>query len=137
MNTRTLFSTFLAVLMLLLITSNDSAAVKPKRIRSRVPSQIEHDMGVIDLDSLRGQNVSVTFWSSDDAASRLENVKLAMEARANPGRKHIGINIDDAPAIYRAYLLRDRLHQDSLQFRAKGEEIRDMVDTFGYHTVYY
>lgn len=132
-----LFSIFLAVLMLLLITSNDSAAVKPERVRSRAPSQIEHDMGVIDLNSLKGQNVSVTFWSSDDAASRLENVKHAMEARTNPDRKHIGINLDDTPAIYRAYLLRDRLHQDSLQFRAKDEMVRDLVDTFGHNTVYY
>lgn len=123
--------------MLLLISSNDSAAVKPKRVRSRMPAQIEHDMGVVDLNALKAKNVSVTFWSSEDAASRLENVKLAMEARANPDRKHIGINVDDAPAIFRAYLLRDRLHQDSLQFRAEDGVARELVDAFGYSTVYY
>lgn len=136
MNTRIILSIFLAALMLLIITGQNTAAEKPQQRVGKLPPQIEHDMGKIDLDSLKGQDVTVTFWSSDNAASRLENIKYAAEAQANPKRKHIGVNIDDEPELYKAYLLRDHLNEDSLQIRVEGEIAKNLAHAYGYTTVF-
>lgn len=123
--------------MLLIISSNDSSASKPARNPGRAPAQIEHDMGMVNLNSLKDKKVSVTFWSSDNAASRMENIKNATEAKTDPNREHIGVNIDDAPDLFQAYLLRDHLENDSLQLRADGSVARNLAETYGYTTVYY
>lgn len=137
MNTRVILSIFLSALMLLIISSNDSSAVKPRRLPSRAPAKIEHDLGKLNLGDFKAKDISVTFWSSHDAASRLENIKLAAQAKDDPEKQHIGVNIDDEPDLYRAYLLRDKLHNDTLQLRVDSNIAKDLAAAYGYGTFYY
>lgn len=137
MNKRIILSIFLAALMLLIVSNNSTSASSRSRNPGRAPSRIEHDMGMVDLNALKDKKVSVTFWSSDNAASRMENIKNAAEAKNDPARKHIGVNIDDEPKLFQAYLLRDHLEDDTLQLRAEGDIARQLTDTYGYTTVYY
>lgn len=115
---KAIVSIFLAALTLLLMSSHDSFAGGTQRRDGAPPAQIVTANGVIDVDSLaQGRRVTVTYWSSLDAASRLENLQRAAEARHDPTLIHIGLNIDDSPEIFRQYLLRDHLQDDPLQLQ--------------------
>lgn len=119
---RASLSIFLAALVLLMISSHDTFASHRRNFPERAPREIEHALGTLDLDSVAaGQRLSVTFWSGEDATSRMENIYLAAQAREDPGLTHIGVNVSDAPELFRAYLERDRLGGDSLQLMAAGD----------------
>lgn len=121
MKYRTPFSIFLAALVILLISSRDSYASKLHNYPTRPPQSIEHALGTLNLDELSSRNVSVTFWNSNDAASRLENIKETARAKADPNLTHIGVNVGDNPDLAQAYLRRDALAFDSLQLIAVPE----------------
>lgn len=133
---RAVLSIFLAALVMLMISSHDSFASHRRNYPPRPPEHIEHALGMLDLDSLPTRNVSVTFWSSDDAASRMENIREAARARADTSLTHIGVNLSDSPELFSAYLRRDRLEGDSLQLLATGESARRLSDAYGYRTLY-
>lgn len=81
--------------------------------------------------------MSVTFWSSDNAASRLENMQQAALARADSSMVHIGVNLDDTPDLFADFLMRDNLRDDPNQLLATDEAARALSDTYGYGTMYY
>lgn len=114
-------SIFLAALVLLMISSRDTFAAHRHNYPLRPPQEIEHTLGVLKLHDIDAPNVSVTFWSADDAASRVENIKEALRAKNNPQLTHIGVNVGDDPALAAAYLRRDKLDGDSLQLFALPE----------------
>jgi len=136
MTYRAALSIFLAALVLLLVSSRDTFASRRHNYPVRPPEEIEHTLGVLRLQDLDSQRVSVTFWSTDNAASRLENIKQAARARTDPGLTHIGVNIGDDPAVAAAYLRRDALASDSLQLFATPESTPSLASTYGYRTLY-
>lgn len=122
---------------MLLISSHDTAASQRHDYPRRPPAEIQHALGVLKMHELGPQNVSVTFWSSDDAASRMENIREAERARHDPTLTHVGVNLsEDSPEIFNAYLLRDKLADDSLQLLAAPDVARELRDTYGLRTVY-
>lgn len=135
MKYRTPFSIFLAALVILLISSRDSYASKIHNYPVRPPQSIEHALGTLNLDSLNSRNISVTFWSAEDAASRLENIKETARARTDPSLTHIGVNIGDNPELAQAYLRRDALDSDTLQLIA-SPEATTALQKYGLGTLY-
>ena len=135
MKYRTPFSIFLAALVILLISSRDSYASKLHNYPARPPQSIEHALGTLNLDEFGSRNVSVTFWNSDDAASRLENIKETARAKADPNLTHIGVNVGDRPDLAMAYLRRDALASDSLQLIAAPEAAQGLRK-YGLGTLY-
>lgn len=129
-------SIFLAALVLLLISSRDSFASHRHSYPVRPPEEIEHTLGVLNLQDLDSQRVSVTFWSADNAASRLENIKEAARARSNPDLTHIGVNLGDDPELAAAYLRRDSLASDPMQLFATPDAAPGLATTYGYRTLY-
>lgn len=129
-------SIFLAALVLLLISSRDTYASHLHNYPTRPPEEIEHTLGVLKMQDLDSQRVSVTFWSTDNAASRLENIKEALRAKNDPNLTHIGVNIGDDPDIAAAYLRRDALDGDSLQLFALPDAAPALASTYGLRTLY-
>lgn len=136
MNYRAPLSIFLAALVLLLISSRDSAASQLRNYPTRPPENIEHRLGTLNLGDLGAQNVSVTFWNVDNAAARMENIKEAARAKADPNLTHIGINVGDSPELAEAYLRRDALAGDSLQLLANPDDADRLAETYGFRTLY-
>ncbi len=136
MTYRTPLTLFLAALVLLLISSHDTAASQFHDYPQRPPQEIAHELGVLNMADFGSQRLSVTFWSSDDAASRLENIREAHRAKYDPTLTHIGVNLSDPHDLFNAYLQRDRLTGDPLQLRVSGDNARTLLDTYGYRTLY-
>lgn len=129
-------SIFLAALVLLLISSRDTYVSRLHNYPTRPPEEIEHTLGVLKMQDLDSQRVSVTFWSSGHAASRLENIKEALRARNDPDLTHIGVNLGDDPDLAAAYLRRDALDGDSLQLFALPGNAPSLASTYGLRTLY-
>ncbi|MCM1310790.1 MAG: hypothetical protein NC301_07190 [Bacteroides sp.] len=134
MTYRVPLSIFLAALVLLLISSRDTFAAHRHNYPLRAPEEIQHTMGVLKMQDLDSQRVSVTFWSADDAASRIENIKETLRAKNDPHLTHIGVNVGDDPALAAAYLKRDALDSDTLQVFALPES--GLAEEYGHRTVY-
>lgn len=135
-NYRAPLSIFLAALVLLLISSRNSAASQLHNYPTRPPENIEHRLGTLNLADLGTQNVSVTIWNADNAASRMENIKETARAKADPNLTHIGINVGDNPDLAEAYLRRDALAGDSLQLFATPDQAEHLAKTYGFRTLY-
>lgn len=134
---RVILSIFLAAVLLAILGSHRTLANRSEQLRLVPPSEIHTTDGTIIPSTLGGKKVSITFWSSNDAGSRLENIQKSIEARADSGMVHIGMNIDDAPALFREYLRHDNLHADTNQYLADEAAARTLQDTYGYGTMYY
>lgn len=134
---KAIISIFLAALVMLMISSHDTFASRQHSVGVEPPRKIAHTEGIVDLNHLKGKKVNVTFWSSEDAESRLENIQKAIEARLDTTQVHIGVNVDDTPEIYREYLLRDNLRNDSNQYLADDAVAHTLAETYGYGTLYY
>lgn len=119
---------------MLMISSRDTFASRRRNYPPRLPDEIEHTLGVLRMHDLDSQRVSVTFWSTDDAASRVENIKEALRAKNDPNLTHIGVNVGDNPELAAAYLRRDDLAGDTLQVLAlPGSGFRE---AYGLKTFY-
>lgn len=127
-------SIFLAAIVLLMISSRDTFASRRRNYPLRLPEEIEHTLGVLRMKDLDSQRVSVTFWSADDAASRIENIKESMRAKNDPNLTHIGVNVDNRPELAAAYLRRDNLDGDTLQIFALPET--GLREEYGLRTLY-
>lgn len=134
MKYRAPFSIFLAALVLLLISSRDTFAAHRHNYPLQPPSEIEHSRGILKLDDFENQKLSVTFWSADDAASRVENIKETLRAKNDPNLTHIGVNVGDDKELAEAYLKRDELFGDSLQIFAVAES--GLQSEYGLRTLY-
>lgn len=133
---RVILSIFLAATALLLIASHDSLAAHNHLPSTVAPSTIEYDGGTLDLSQMRGKEVVVTLWSSNDAASRLENMTYAAQARRDSSIEHIGINLDESPELHLELLKRDRLTDDSLQLHASGDAASRLLSTYGHTSLH-
>lgn len=136
MDYRALFTIFLSVAVVVLLFSHRSSASQVKGCSNQAPAEIQHSEGVLRLHELTPQRVSVTFWSGDDAASRIENITEANRARLSPTHTHIGVNLTDSPELFKAYLERDDLAGEPYQLRATDASARFLRSTYGYRTLY-
>lgn len=136
MKKRAIISIFLAAAVFVLIVSHTTSATQTQLPVSQMPPEVAHTLGVLKLHELEKQRVTMTLWSSDDAASRMENIELARAAEADPNYTHIGVNIADPEALYEGYLLRDGLSDDPYQLLATAETAEQLFSTYGYTTLH-
>lgn len=134
---RAIFSIFLAAVVILLISSHDTYASRLHNVKSVPPREIEHSAGSFRVDSIPSKRVSLTLWSSDDASSRLDNMKNAELASKDPEWTHVGVNIEDTPELFKEYLHRDKLDRNPSQYLATDEVAHALESTYGYGTWYY
>ncbi len=137
---KVILSIFLAATALVLISSHSGAypaGRNASRKRVGVPEAIVHDQGVIHPAELSGDaQLAITLWSSENAASRAANAAMAAKARMDPGLVHVGVNVDESPAMFREILRRDNIENDSLQLHVSGDEAARLLSKMGYTTIF-
>lgn len=134
---RAIFSIFLAAVVILLISSHDTYASRQHNVKAVPPREISHSTGTFNVDSVHSKRVSLTLWSSDNAASRIENMQKAELASKDPDWTHIGVNIKESPELFKEYLHRDRLDRNPTQYLATDEVAHALESTYGYGSWYY
>ncbi len=86
----------------------------------------------IDLNSLRGSYVLLTFWSSTDAPSRVacNNYTTAIRNLQNAQRvRHISVNLDRSAGLFNQIVTRDNLDSDA-QFNVQGKQAERIIADF-------
>lgn len=126
--------------LLTLFTSAYYTAPADGRIGSKAPSLQLGDTNN-DLSPLKqhlGEKILLTFWSSDDAQSRLNNLRYDRLSRATGASCiHVSVNLDRSESVFNNIVSIDNLNR-SAQFCAA----RDMQDAIirnwrledGYHS---
>lgn len=132
---RVFISLTLAAAVLLLAFGHSSSATPLPYAVTQMPPEIVHTLGAIKTHELEGQRITMTLWSSQDAASRLENIQMAQAADADPGHTHIGVNVADPAPLFDAYLLRDGLAGNPYQVLATPESASQLLSAYGYTTI--
>ena len=94
---RAVFTIFLAVAVLLLISAHEGPLLRNTETYSAPKLFFGEGDSAISLDDMRGKYVLLTFWSSGDAKSRLSNIMYSSLASRNTGLEHIGGNFDTSP----------------------------------------
>lgn len=135
------FSTIAAMLMLLLTASSYSSSNSGTEVGEFAPSlKVCNDSTTADLSQMQGKYVLLTFWTSADAASRINCKKYDawMEANNPTGLRHVSVNFDKEPTLFEEIAKRDGLDAKS-QFNVRGKEaakiIRDFRLADGYGTM--
>lgn len=54
----------------------------------------------ISLQQLKGKYVLLTFWSSDDANSRISNIHYSRMASTNSKLQHLAVNFDRSAGVF-------------------------------------
>ncbi len=131
----------IAVLGLLtLFTSAYYSAPADSRIGYKAPALALGDSnnGLSPLQQHRGSNVLLTFWSSADAQSRLDNMhydRLAKDESAH--YTHVSVNMDRSMSVFNSVIALDDLDR-SAQFFSSLETRDNIVKNWrldeGYHS---
>lgn len=92
-------------------------------------SQADND---IKLSQLRGDYVLLTFWSSADAASRIECNRYSAWINANASEKlrHLSVNFDEHPELMAEIVKRDNLDENA-QFNVSGQQAAKIINDYG------
>lgn len=61
---------------------------------------VENDESAVELQSMRGKYVLVSFWSSTDAESRIANITYDRMARNHKELSFVAVNYDPSEAVY-------------------------------------
>lgn len=134
---RAIISVFLAAVVILLISSHETFASRQRYVPGTPPREIQHASGTFRPSDLGTKNISLTLWSSNDAASRIQNMQQATKAAKDPNLTHVGINLEDSPEMFRDFLHRDNLSNNPTQFLVTDEVAHSLASTYGYGTWYY
>ncbi len=84
------------------------------------------------LHDMRGEYVLLTFWASDDAASRIQCTHYSawVQENENAHLRHVSINFDREPELFREITRLDNLDPQR-QFNVKGAEADVIIDSYG------
>lgn len=127
---RCIFTIFLSIAVLILLSAYER---KPTDTLF-VPNDVvigRGDSCVFDISEVSGRNVLLTFWSSDNASSRLSNMYYAALARKYDDMVHVGVNFDSSRQMFEEILRRDNLDGDSLQFHVSGNDAARLINSYG------
>lgn len=85
-----------------------------------------------NLSESKGEYVLLTFWTTSDARSRVECQKYSkwFENNSPAGVKHISVNFDEEPSLFREIVRLDKL-DDQAQFNVNGSEASQIRHDFG------
>ncbi len=134
--------TFLAIAvvgLLTLFTSAYYSAPADSRIGYKAPALVlDINNGLSPLQQHRGENILLTFWSSADAVSRLENMRYDRLSRQDGvAYTHVSVNLDRSECVFNSIMELDELDR-SAQFRTSVEEQEDIIKSWrlqdGYHS---
>ena len=131
----------IAVLGLLtLFTSAYYSAPADSRIGYKAPALALGDSnnGLSPLQQHRGSNVLLTFWSSADAQSRLDNMRYDRLSRdAGERYTHVSVNMDRSISVFNNVIALDNLDR-SAQFFSSLETQDEIIKNWrleeAYHT---
>lgn len=84
------------------------------------------------LHDMRGEYVLLTFWASDDAASRIQCTQYSawVQENENAHLLHVSINFDREPELFREITRLDNLDPQR-QFNVMGAEAEAIIDQYG------
>lgn len=102
--------------MLTLFTSAYYSAPADSRIGYKAPALVLGDKNndLSPLQQQRGENVLLTFWSSDDAESRLSNQNYDRLVRGmNNTFIHVSVNLDRSESVFSTIVALDSLDRSS------------------------
>lgn len=135
--TKTLFA-IVTVAFLIVFTSVGSTEVVDSKVGHEAP-QLELDgrAGKMSLQSHRGGYVLLTFWSSDDANSRVKNLQYDRAADKKEGVVHLSVNFDRTENLFEEICKMDNLSQGT-QFYCNDEQRMRLLELWrqenGYST---
>jgi len=119
----------IAVLVLLtLLTSAYYSAPADSRIGYKAPSLVLGDdsNGLSPLQQHRGENILLTFWTSADPQSRLDDMRYDLLARRHDKHYiHVSVNLDRSTSVFNTIVALDSLDR-STHYTVSPEE-RDAV----------
>ena len=126
--------------LLILFTSAYYTASADSRIGFTAPAlklgNSNNDLS--PLQQHRGSNVLLTFWSSDDPQSRLENMnydRLSRNSKVN--YTHVSVNMDRSMSVFNNIIVLDELDR-SAQFYSSTDTQYDIIKGWrleeGYHS---
>ena len=103
--------------LLMLLTSAYYSAPADGRIGYKAPALVlDNDNGLSPLLQHRGENVLLTFWTSADAQSRLDNMRYDRLSRQdNMSFVHVSVNLDRSTSVFNSIVKLDDLNR-SAQF---------------------
>lgn len=131
----------LAVLGLLtLFTSAYYSAPADSRIGYKAPALVLGDKNndLSPLQQQRGENVLLSFWSSDDPESRLSNLRYDRLVRGmDDGVVHVSVNLDRSESVFNAILAVDNLDR-STHYHSSAEVQESIIKSWrlddGFHS---
>ena len=130
----------IAVLGLLtLFTSAYYSAPADSRIGYRAPALALGDSNndLSPLQQHRGSNVLLTFWSSADAQSRLENMRYDRLSRdAGAHYTHVSVNMDRSKSVFDNVIVLDNLDR-SAQFFSSLETQDEIIKNWRLNEAYH
>lgn len=128
----------IATFAVLLFTSSgfNEDIFNPVTGNPAAPLNLENSTGTLSLDDYKGEYVLLSFWRSDDGASRAECNRAKAIANAAAGTevpvKHIGINMDEDADLFEALAQSDGLDAAS-QYNVSGDAARRVASAYGLH----
>jgi len=129
----------LAVLgIMTLLTSAYYSAPADSRIGYKAPALVlgNDNNDLSPLQQHRGENVLVTFWTSADAQSRLDNMRYDRLSRGH-NYAHVSVNLDRSISVFNSIVAIDNLDR-SAQFSTSTEAQETIIKSWrldeGYHT---
>lgn len=108
---------------------NDNPAMNPGAFAPEL--RVGNADSILELSHLRGKNVLLAFWSSADAASRIDNnAYAAWASECSPETlQYVAVNIGDDPELFAAIVKADGLDTRA-QYTTTGEEAERIKSDF-------
>ena len=126
--------------LLILFSSAYYSSPADSRIGYKAPSLVlgNSNNGLAPLQQHRGENVLLTFWSSDDATSRLANQHYDRLSRADGVHyTHVSVNMDRSKAVFNSIVAIDSLNR-SAQYNSTVDAQSNIIKSWrlddGYHS---
>lgn len=112
-----------AMIMLLAFTSAYSDKTIDSHVGNLAPNfSVSNADTTVSLQEMKGKYVLLTFWSSADAQSRIDNMRYDRIASANGNMLHIAVNYDRSALVFSEVAKIDNLHSEDQFFDAEGSQ---------------
>lgn len=132
--------TFAILGLLILFSSAYYSTPADSRLGYKAPSLVlgNSNNGLSPLQQHRGENVLLTFWSSDDATSRLSNQHYDRLSRMQGvNYTHVSVNMDRSTSVFNNIVAIDNLNR-SAQYSSTVDAQADISKSWrldeGYHS---
>lgn len=128
-----IFSFVALLAALLFATSGYNEYDRVLAVGDDVPSlAVSNNDTAFNLRESKGDYVLLTFWTTSDARSRVDCQKYSKWFEKNDplNVKHISVNFDEEPALFREIVRLDNLDHHA-QFNVNGSEASQIRHDFG------